>query len=600
MHRVIFGLFLAISSLTFGKQTELNQSDVRRTMREIFSYHVENKTLDAKTVRRSFKLYIEAFDPDKNYLLHDEVAPYFSLSEREIQSVIDHYYKDQYPKYDELAALCAHAVRRNRQIREHLKEGVDYSLKYKPYNHYANSEYQLAGRIHRHLAESLSKKTVNYELFEKRLRRVELPYLEQTDHNRTVHILKALARSLDAHTIYYTPEEAAEFRLSLHKELEGIGIVLQEKVEGIAIVDLVEGGPAAKSHAIQKGDVIISIDDYSVESSSYEELLSRLKGKVGTKVKLTLLRNESEVNVTLRREKIVMHQERVQASAVPFGDGYIAKVTLPAFYDNSGNISLLKDVRAAINGLKEKGELYGMVLDLRDNTGGFLHQAVKVSGLFIAKGVVVISKYSNGEIRYTRDLDGRQIYTGPLVVLTSKLSASASELMAQALQDHGVAVVVGDERTYGKGTMQYQTVTEAKARVFYTVTIGRYYTASGRSTQIEGVHADIHVPTHLDPYNVGERFHQFPLSSDHLESVEATAKSPYIPYLKPRESTYRKMIPQLKKNSQMRLKNNKNFQHYLKVIRGYSPQKRLENHGIDDLQMKEAVHIIEDMLSLTP
>lgn len=599
MHRIIFGLILAFSTLVFGKQAELDLTDIRHTMREIFSYHVENKTLDAKVVRRSFKLYIEAFDPDKNYFLHDEVAPYFSLSDKEVQSVIDHYFKDQYPKYDELAALCAHAVLRHRDIRKRLKESVDLSLTKKNYNHYATSEYQLSERIHRQMAEVLSKKNINYELFEKRLCRVELPYVEQTAHYRTVHILKAMARSLDAHTVYYTPDEAAEFRLSLHKELEGIGIVLQEQVNGIVIVDLIEGGPAEQSQAVKKGDVIIGIDDCNVEASPYEDLLARLKGKAGSKVKLTLLRNQQELDVTLKREKIVMHQERVQASAVPFGNGYIAKVTLPAFYDNSGDISLLKDVRSSINSLKEKGELLGMVLDLRDNTGGFLHQAVKVSGLFIAKGVVVISKYSNGEIRYTRDLDGRQIYTGPLVVLTSKLSASASELMAQALQDHGVAIIVGDERTYGKGTMQYQTVTEDKARISYTVTIGRYYTASGRSTQIDGVRADIHVPSHLDPYNVGERFHQFPLSSDHLETVESTAKSPCIPYLKPRESTYRKMIPQLKKNSQMRLKNNKNFQHYLKVIHGYTPERRLENHGIDDLQMQEAVYIIQDMLSLT-
>lgn len=599
MYRIILGIFVTATTLTFGGVQELNQRDVRMTMREMFSYHVENKTLDKKIIRRSIKLYFEQFDPHHLYLLESEVRPYLSITDKEAQEVIDNYFRDSYPKYDEMAELCAYAVRRHRALRLSMKNELDSQAKPKNYEHYARSENELTRRVKNTLSLSLAKKNTNYELFEKRLNRAESPYINLTDHNRTVHILKAMARSLDAHTVYYTPEEAAEFRLSLHKELEGIGIILQEQAQGVAIVDLVPGGPAAKSQKIEKGDLIIGIDDQMVETLTYEELLILLKGKVGSKVKLTLQRGNGMVNVTVKRAKIIMEQERVQASLEPFADGYIAKLTVPAFYDNAGSISLHKDLKNAINGLKTKGEIKGMVLDLRDNTGGFLHQAVKVSGLFIAKGVVVISKYSNGEIRYTRDLDGRQIFSGPLVVLTSKLSASASELMAQALQDHGVAVIVGDKRTYGKGTMQYQTVTDAKSRVFYTVTIGRYYTASGRSTQISGVTADIHVPTHLDPYQVGERFLQFPLSTDHLASVEATEKSPYIPYLKPRESKYRNLIPLLKANSEDRLKTNKNFQHYLKVIHGYVPAKRQENHGVIDLQMQEAVHIVQDMLSLT-
>lgn len=599
MYRIFFGLLITTSTLIFGGTQQLTQRDVRLTMREMFSYHVENKTLDQKIVRRSFKLYLEQFDPHHIYLLDSEVRPFLTISDKEAQMVIDNYFRDQYPKYDELAQLCAYAVQRHRALRASFKNSLDNSLKLKNYEHYARSEQELSRRAQALLSTSLAKKNTSYELFEKRLRRTEAPYIDLNEHNRTVHILKAVARSLDAHTVYYTPEEAAEFRLSLHKELEGIGIILQEQVDGVAIIDLIPGGPAYKSNLIKQGDLIIGIDGRSVETLSYEELLALLKGKVGSKVELTLQRGQKTVNVSLKRAKIIMEQERVTATVEPFADGYIAKLSLPAFYDNSGNISLHKDLKRAINELKSQGEIKGMVLDLRDNTGGFLHQAVKVSGLFIAKGVVVISKYSNGEIRYTRDLDGRQIFSGPLVVLTSKLSASASELMAQALQDHGVAVVVGDKRTYGKGTMQYQTVTDAKARVFYTVTIGRYYTASGRSTQISGVTADIHVPTHLDPYQVGERFLQFPLSTDHLASVETTPKSPYVPYLKPRESKYRNLIPTLKANSAARLKGNKNFQHYLKVIHGYVPSKRQENYGLNDLQMQEAVHIVQDMLSLT-
>ncbi len=205
----------------------------------------------------------------------------------------------------------------------------------------------------------------------------------------------------------------------------------------------------------------------------------------------------SFVKVDLKREKIIMENERLVFSAEPFADGYIGKLTLPSFYESSDSNSCEADIRKAITELKKKGKVLGLVLDLRNNLGGFLSQAVKVSGLFMTSGVVVISKYAEGQVQYLRNLDPRIHYAGPLVILTSKLSASAAEIVAQALQDYGVGLVVGDERTYGKGTIQYQTVTDTSAASFFKVTVGRYYTVSGRSTQIEGVKADIVVPTAL-------------------------------------------------------------------------------------------------------
>src|SRR5262249_53796114 len=157
---------------------------------------------------------------------------------------------------------------------------------------------------------------------------------------------------------------------------------------------------------------------------------------------------------------------------------------------------------------------YGLVLDLRENAGGFLSQAVKVSGIFLSNGIVVISKYSRGDVHFLRNIVGRSYFNGPLVILTSKMSASASEIVAQALQDYGVGIVVGDERTFGKGSIQYQTVTDMSTDLFFKVTVGKYYTASGRTTQIEGVKTDIVVPTHYAPYHIGERYLEYPLSAD--------------------------------------------------------------------------------------
>jgi carboxyl-terminal processing protease len=256
--------------------------------------------------------------------------------------------------------------------------------------------------------------------------------------------------------------------------------------------------------------------------------------------------------------------------------------------------------------MKRQGKVYGVVFDMRDNLGGFLSQAVKVSGIFMTSGVVVVSKYAQGEIQYLRNVDPRVYYDGPLVILTSKMSASAAEIVAQALQDYGIGIVVGDPRTYGKGSIQYQTVTDPSAASFFKVTVGRYYTVSGRSTQIEGVQADIHVPTAYAPYNIGERYLEYALKNDQippayidpLTDIQGSSKmwfqKNYLPFLQKKESQWVQMLPTLKKNSQYRIDHNHNFQLFLKNM-----DAGTVDIGMNDLQMQEGVNIIKDMISLS-
>ena len=202
---------------------------------------------------------------------------------------------------------------------------------------------------------------------------------------------------------------------------------------------------------------------------------------------------------------------RRQYSFERYADGIIGKINLPSFYESAEGLSCEADLKAALRDLRKQGDLKGLVVDLRENSGGFLHQAVKVAGLFVSSGIIVISKYAHGETQYLRDIDGKSYYSGPLVLLTSRGSASAAEIVAQALQDYGTVLIVGDDRTYGKGTIQYQTVTDVSAATFFKVTVGRYYTVSGRTTQIEGVIADIQVPTYYSALAIGERYLQYPL-----------------------------------------------------------------------------------------
>ncbi len=638
--RVLFSLFLALVFL-FSREgiagpSSLSKGDIKRTMQEMLSYHVEFKEFSPLIAKRSFKLFIEQFDGEKCYLLLDEAKPFFELSEKTVQKVIEGYFRDDFSQYEQLSKLINESIIRAREIREEvereliLNEDSQVTVG-ESYAQYANGQDELRDRIRKRLvrflaAEKKEKKKGEWNaerrkkifaFLEKRLRRFESTYLtnDKHEHFLALHILKALARSLDAHTAFFSPEEAFEMRASLEKQFEGVGVVLREDVEGIVIVELIQGGPAHRSGKIVPGDLLVEIDGRSIRENSYEEALEKMKGNGKKEVVLGVSRQsekgaEQKVRVSLQREKIVMQNERLQAFEEPFGDGVIAKLVLPAFYESEEGSSCERDMREALKKLKAKGKILGVVLDLRENSGGFLSQAVKTAGLFITSGVIVISKYAHGELQYLRDLDGRVYYTGPMLVLTSKASASAAEIVAQALQDYGTALVVGDERTYGKGSIQYQNVTERNSGAFFKVTVGKYYTVSGRSTQIEGVKADIVVPTEYSIYNIGERYLEYPLKNDRLPSAyveplsEADKKKEHwwqrraTPQLQTVRSIWAQLCPTLKQNSTFRLDNDKNFKLFLNSLKPDAAPQKKENWGVDDLQMHEAVNILKDMIFL--
>ena len=633
-------LFICVGSLFGSDPYTLSLKDVRPSMDKMFAYHVENKTFSPIVVKRSLKIYIEQFDPDRLYLLKGEVEPFLSITPGQIRKVINHFNEDQFPEYANLNFLIEKAIYRSQRIRHQeverlINEGpeaISQPIK-SPSLNYPSSENELRERIYNrlvlevraylkgrkdlNLTPQLIQKILNHRF--KKTAAFEAGYLDGSDHSLALHMLKAMAKSLDAHTGYYSPREAYEIRAALKKEFSGVGVVLREDFDGIYISGVVEGGPAEKSGNIQEGDILVAINHQGVEDMTFEDLLEIMKGRAGSKVTLGVKRNEETVHVDLIREKITMDNERVTVDFVPNGDGIIGRITVPAFYDNGGAVSLDRDMREALRTLKKEGDLQGIVMDFRENSGGFLSQAVKVASIFIQGGLIVISKYADGEVSYQRNIDGRLYFDGPLVILTSKASASAAEIVAQALQDFGVALVVGDERSYGKGSMQYQTITDEKAKAFFKVTVGRYYTASGRSPQIQGVQADVVVPTVFFPYNIGERYLEFPLSNDHLSgdvfhSLMNIKQNPYrdvasvaVPYLKPRETKWRQMLPRLIQNSQDRIDHNQNFQFFLKVGNGYRPKKvkgqtladtQAENYGKSDLQMNEAVEIVKDMVSI--
>jgi carboxyl-terminal processing protease len=351
------------------------------------------------------------------------------------------------------------------------------------------------------------------------------------------------------------------------------------------------------------------------------EAVELIRGQQGTAVCLTVLRKtgeetskqEEKLDIDIIRAEVVLKETRLESSSVPFGEGVIGIFHLFSFYQDNKSSSA-GDLSQAIQELKDRSNLKGIILDLRNNAGGLLDQAVSVAGLFMDKGVVVSVKDNTGEIKKLRNIDQRKLWDGPLLVLTNKLSASASEIVAQTLQDYGRALVVGDERTYGKGTFQTFTLESANygkvnPKGEYKVTRGRYYTVSGKSPQLVGVKADIIVPGIFSQMEIGEKFSKHPLGTDliganfedDLSDIPAMHRYQisrlYKFNLQKILTTYTRHTEHLKTNSQTRIETNKNYQCFLKAIEKKDAiDEEAEEYGNNDLQLDETIHVIKDLI----
>jgi carboxyl-terminal processing protease len=619
---------------------ELKIKDINSVMQKILDYHVEFNKLQDVIISRSFKLYIDQFDPLKIYLLENEVKNYLDLNQTDLNKILTKINNDDFSDYLKLNEIFQKSIIRAKKIREKitkdlLKYDINAPIAKNNYSNFASNVDDLGSRIKNSLLifqmgqlkrsaiNSVERKQKVFNLLERKLSRNESLYLEDSsEHLLSLNILKACVKSLDAHSYYFSEDEAEQMRLALEKEFEGIGIVLSESIDGVIVTDLVKNSPAQESGVINVNDIVTEVNGKSVEYLSFDKVMKLMKEKDSSYIIMGFKRILNDNNtafwrVKLEKKPISMDDQRLGYSFEPVADGVIGKLELKSFYENTNGVTSEKDIKNAIRNLRKNADLKGLVLDLRENAGGFLSQAIKVAALFIKNGVVVISKSSNKEMRYLRNLEGDAFYNGPLVILTSKLSASASEIVAAALQDYGVAIIVGDETTFGKGSIQYQTVTDKKADYFYKVTVGKYYTVSGKTTQIEGVRADIIVPSSFSPYKIGERFLQYPLQADIVKEayddklldidnkIKFWFKQNYLPNLQKKVTFWQKMIPVLKENSTTRLNNNLDFQNFLKKqkeieakINGKDIEIPDDNSGFDDLQLKEAVNIIKDMINI--
>jgi carboxyl-terminal processing protease len=383
-------------------------------------------------------------------------------------------------------------------------------------------------------------------LISRRYNRLEKIMSEMDREEILQMYLTSLSHCYDPHSDYMSPSEAENFEMQhISLSLSGIGAQLVWEDGNTKIKELIPGGPAALSKQIRPGDKIVAVAQGSAEPVDVVEMrlnkvVDMIRGKKGTEVRLTIVpakNRDSKKVVTLIRDEIKFTEQFAKARVYDYhdADGFsqrIGVINLPQFYDNCA-----KHVDILIQRLK-KENVQAIVLDLRMNGGGILDEAIQLAGLFIKKGPVVQVKEPRSDPHVLEDRDSDVSWNGPLVVAVSKLSASASEIVAGALQDYGRAVIVGDQSTHGKGTVQQVISLDnilSKSQVEkpgkLKITVSKFYRVSGSTTQKQGVTPDVILPSIYDYMDLGEASLENCLPADQTTPANFSPVDMVKPYL---------------------------------------------------------------------
>lgn len=408
-----------------------------------------------------------------------------------------------------------------------------------------------------------------------------LKTMKEYDNEEILSVyLTALSHAYDPHSDYMSPSEAKQFEISNVKlSLSGIGALLEWEDGYTRIKSLVPGGPAEQSKQLKPKDRIVAVaqeegEPVDVVEMRLNKVVELIRGKKGTAVKLTIIPASSEDGaqrvIYLVRDDIKLSEQLAKARIVdlPGPDGHSSKlgiIVLNQFYEDC-----TRDIERLIQRLK-KEDVKGLVLDLRRNGGGILEEAIQLTGLFVPKGPVVQVKGYNGVNRVMDDDDSKVVWDGPLVVAVGHLSASASEIVAAALQDYGRALVVGDSATHGKGTVQ----TLVPLSQFYPrpslganagklkFTVSKFYRIAGGTTQKYGVTPDIALPTVLDHMELGESHLPNCLPADRTTPANYSRMNFVQPY-----------VATLRERSANRISANKDYAFILEDIEEMKQRKK--------------------------
>jgi carboxyl-terminal processing protease len=581
--------------------------------------HISGRKVDDVISQRALKTFLKSLDPWKLYFYQSDVDTFMqsqnSLDDmarkgdvRFAYSVFEVFLKrvdERVALADELLAApqdftADEQMIKDRELVRYAQTAAEARDKWRQRVKYDLLILKVDGTEGQ---EAVKKLTSRYHSFQRRM--------HQTDGEELLEIyLGALTSAFDPHTNYMSPDSYADFLIMMKLELEGIGASLSPEDDYTVVKRIVPGSAADKQGELKVDDKIVGVGEgpegelVDTVGMKLRDVVKMIRGTPGTVVRLEVLPTDGSKRkvIKITRAKVELKDSEARSEVFEAGrkaDNQPYKVgviDLPSFYsDMEGDRNGLKefrstarDVRRILQEFNQK-QVDAVVLDLRRNGGGSLKEAIQLTGLFIDEGPVVQIKDGNGRVQTLPDLEAGMAWSGPLVVLTSKLSASASEILAGAVQDYHRGLIVGDHATHGKGTVQSlidlgQEMIPVNPPNYGALktTTSQFYRPNGESTQRRGVLADVELPsltTHLD---IGEADLDYPLDFDSV----APQKFQRLGYVDAA------VVDRLRYLSEQRLASSKDFQEVLKNIQRYKDQKARKYVTLNEQQfLKERAEL---------
>jgi carboxyl-terminal processing protease len=611
---VAFCVILLVSAIAvppaFAASKETIAMSVGRLLEE---GHYTRQKLNEDVSKKFLQTYLELLDFSHLFFTQKDVDELTARYGNSLASdVLLGTLKPAYEIYDLYAKRVDERVAK---IKEFLKQPIDFkgnatielSRQKSPWpKDEAEADQLWRGRITNELLqEQMSEHPIEPapQLVGRRYDRLARNVHEQDRNEQMKLFLDALAQTYDPHSEYLSKADMKNFSINMGLSLVGIGAMLRSEDGYAKIESLVPGGPAQTDGRLKVGDRITAVaqgqnEFVDVREMRLDKVVEMIRGKKGTRVRLLAIPADAtdpsrRKNVELVRDEIKLKDQEARADIIirkdengdPIKLGWL---TLPSFYADMDKHqkSTTRDVLALLKRLK-KENIAGLVVDLRRNGGGSLEEALSLTGLFLKSGPIVQTKDYNGSIRISANPDPGIAYSGPMVVLISRQSASASEIFAAALQDYGRAVIVGDKGTFGKGTVQTILPIGRFASLLGSqsdedgalkLTIQKFYRVAGGSTQLHGVASDIGLPSLSDLPEFGESALKRPLPYDEVPKAKYTKWS----------DTHSLFIDQLKMRSEERIKSDPEFHYVLEDIDRL--RRKLDENRIslnEDLRKKE-------------
>ena len=581
------------------------------------SYHYRKLAIDDKLGSTLLNNYLENLDPAKVYFLQSDIDKFQTykndlddeILQGNLTKPFEIYNTYQTRLYDRIQFTFALL---NQEMDFSVQDSILVDRDLTTWSK-TNKEYD-ALWVRKTKSEALQLKAdgKDFKTYTDILRKRYYNLLKQLAKTKNEDVFSFIANSLseisDPHTNYFSPRAAEDFATSMSLSLEGIGATLQTENEYTKIREVVKGGPADKSKLLFANDRISGVGQgkdgeiVSVLDWRIDDVVGLIRGKKGTIVRLEVIPHDAINNqkkiIEITRDKIVLEEQSAKSSiqerTINGKKVKVGVVVLPTFYIDVAALqrgdanykSTTRDVKKLIQDLK-KESVQAIIIDLRNNGGGSLQEAVELTGLFISKGPVVAVKDHFGLTKAEEDRDENILWDGPLAVLVNRFSASASEIFAAALQDYDRALIIG-EQTYGKGTVQQMTdlnnfvQIEGKKLGQLKLTIAKFYRISGGSTQFNGVVPDIEFPSLYSYKEFGEGASEFALPYDEIK-----------PQYYSKQGTAKANLTDIKAKHEQRMKNSAAFQFLLEDIQNITESRERKYITLNEAKYKEDLAIAD-------